>query len=80
MKMCHQHGLRQCVSCVEHLRLRFGSQVLLSQCGQRKIINLSRKDCYLIENYLPRAGFVRLSSMNPRESSQDDDRDREKTK
>ena len=64
MKVCRQHCFGQCVFCRPHLDLRFGSQVLLLQGGPCKIVDLSRKNCNLIENYLGRAGFVDLNPLN----------------
>src|SRR6202035_3410641 len=80
MKVCRQHCFGQCVFCRPHLDLRFGSQVLLLQGCPRKIVDLSRKKCNLIEKYLGRAGFVDLDPLKPRESSQDGDGGRENTK
>src|ERR1700732_1583843 len=79
MKVCRQHCFGQCVFCRPHLDLRFGSQVLLLQGCPRKIVDLSRKNCNLIENYLGRAGFVNLNPLKPRESSQDGDGRRQNT-
>ena len=80
MKVCRQHCFRECLSCRPHLGVRFGGQVLLLQGCPGKIVDLSGKNCNLIENYLARAGFVDLISLIPRESSQDGDGRREKTK
>src|ERR1700693_388536 len=80
MKVCRQHCFGQCLPCCPHLDLGFGSQVLLLQGCPRKIVDLSRKNCDLIENYLGRAGFVDLNPLKPRESSQDGDGCRENTK
>jgi hypothetical protein len=80
MKVCRQHCFRQCLSCRPHLDFRFGGQVLLLQGCPRKIVDLSRKNCNLIENYLGRASLVDLNPLKPRESSQDGDGRRENTK
>ena len=79
MKVCRQHCFRQCLSCRPHLGVRLGGQALLLQSCPSKIVDLSCKNCNLIENYLARAGFVDLISLIPRESSQDGDGRREKT-
>ena len=80
MKVCRQYCFRQCLSCRLHLGVGLGGQVLLLQGCQRKIVDLSRNNRNLIENYLGREGFVDLIPMKPRERSQEGDDSREKTK
>jgi len=78
--VCRQHCFRQCVSCGQHFGVRFWGQVLLLQDCQGKTVDLSRKNRNLIKNYLGGAHVVDLVPLKPRESSQDADGRREKTK
>jgi hypothetical protein len=80
MKVRRQHRFRQCLSCLPYLGFRFGAKVLLLQGCPGKIVDLSRKNRNLIENYFGRAGFVDLIPLKPRDSSQDGDGRREKAK
>ncbi len=66
--------------CRPHLDFRFRVQVLRFQSGQRKVVDLAREDCDLIENHLGGAGFVYLIPLKPGETDQDGDGRREETK
>ncbi len=79
-KMCCQYRLRKRLSCRKHLGFCFRGEVLLLQGRQRKVVDLSRKTCNLIESYLGRSGLTDLIPLKPRESNQDGDGRREKTK
>ena len=80
METCRQHYFRQRVPCRPHLTILFGGEILLLQGAPRKMVDLSGKHCYLIENDLGRAGFLDLIPVKPRETSENDDCRRKKSK